>query len=174
VFELALWKKKPFDERVKNMQNKIYREIYHIVMLITLVSVLVKFMTIEISMQVVLTEFIIAIVASIYYLVRATSLGIYSDEVELHDTHSKMKRSTKNFYGGLALGIILALIFATNSAINYADGTQQAIYFFALVFAVSLFIYAPFFILFTWVTHTTAKKKSDQINQQQLDENEGK
>ncbi|KMJ55387.1 membrane protein, partial [Bacillus sp. LL01] len=65
-------------------------------------------------------------------------------------------------------------LFATNSAINYAEGTQQAISYFAIVFGVSLFIYAPFFILFTWVTHTAAKKKSDQINQKQLDEDEGK
>ncbi|MDV2686458.1 DUF6773 family protein [Alkalihalophilus lindianensis] len=171
---MALWKKKPVDERVTNMQNKIYREIYHLVMLIALVSVVVKFMTIEVTMQVVLTEFLILLGASIYYLVRATTLGIYSDEVELHDTHSKMKRSKKNFYGGLAFGVIFALIFATNSAINYAEGTQQAINYFALVFGVSLIIYAPFFILFIWVTHTAAKKKSDQINQQQLDEDEGK
>ncbi|WP_232718550.1 DUF6773 family protein [Bacillus sp. FJAT-45037] len=169
-----LWKKKPVDERVTNMQNKIYREMYHLVMLIALVSVVVKYLTIEVSLQVVLTEFLILLGASIYYLVRSTYLGIYSDEVELHDTHSKMNRSKKNFYGGLAFGIVFALIFATNSAINYAEGTQQAISYFALVFAVSLFFYAPFFILFTWVTHTAAKKKSDQINQQQLDENKGK
>ncbi|MDV2884750.1 DUF6773 family protein [Alkalihalophilus pseudofirmus] len=171
---MALWNKKPADERVTTIQNKIYREIYYLVMLITLASVVFKFITIGTSLNVVLTEVLILLGASTYYLIRSTSLGIYSEEVEIHDTNSKITRNKKNFYWGLAIGLALALSFATNSAVNYAEGTQQAIHYFVLVFFVSLFIYAPFFIMFTVITHNAAKKRSDQVNQKLLDEEEVK
>ncbi|ADC51526.1 hypothetical protein BpOF4_17425 [Alkalihalophilus pseudofirmus OF4] len=171
---MALWNKKPVDERITTIQNKIYREIYYLVMLITLASVIFKFITIGTSLNVVLTEVLILLGASTYYLIRSASLGIYSEEVEIHDSNSKVTRNKKNFYWGLALGLVLALIFATNSAINFADTSQQAIYNFILVFIVSLFIYAPFFIAFSVVTHNAAKKRSDQVNQKLLDEEEVK
>ncbi len=170
---MGLWNKTVTDERVLHLQNKIYKELYLIIMAILLVSVVVKFITVEMSLQVVLTEWIIFIVASIYYTARSATLGIYSDEVELHDSRSKMKLNNKNMIGGIALGIVLALIFATNSAVNYADGSQQAIYYFILVFFVSLFIYAPLFVGTIAITYYAAKKKSEQINQKELEDSEG-
>ncbi|NEU32140.1 hypothetical protein GN156_15405 [bacterium LRH843] len=167
---MGFWNKKLIDERVLNTQNKIYKEIYIIIMVLLLISIAIKFITIEMSLQVVLTEWIIIIVTSIYYIGRAAFLGIYSDEVELHDNESKVKLSNKNIIGGISLGFVLAIIFATNSAVSYADSPQQAIYYFILVFFISLLIYAPLFVGFSTITYFVAKKKSEQIIKKDLEE----
>lgn len=171
---MGFWNKKVDDERVLNIQNKIYKEIYFVVMGILLISIAVKYIMIELSLQIVLTELIIIIVASIYYTSRSAFLGIYSDEVELHDNRTKMKLSNKNIIGGIALGIVIGIIFATNSAVNYADSPQQAMYFFILVFITSLLIYAPLFSGLSSIIYFAAKKKSDQIVKKELDDSEGK
>lgn len=171
---MAFWNKKNVDERVRNMQNQIYREIYMIVNVICLLSIVIKFITIEIAIQAILVEGIIVFASSIYYVVRTTYLGIFSDEVEMHDRTSKVKLSTKNIIIGIAMGLVFALIFGLNSAVNYADTTSEAIYYFFLVFFVSLFIYAPFFSGFFGLTYLAAKRKSDQVIQKDLDDNEGK
>ena len=174
VCNMGFWNKKVDDERVLNIQNKIYKEIYFVVMGILLISIAVKYIMIELSLQIVLTELIIIIVASIYYTSRSAFLGIYSDEVELHDNRTKMKLSNKNIIGGIALGIVIGIIFATNSAVNYADSPQQAMYFFILVFITSLLIYAPLFSGLSSIIYFAAKKKSDQIVKKELDDSEGK
>ncbi|GAE34042.1 DUF6773 family protein [Halalkalibacter akibai] len=171
---MRFWKKKHVDERVQNIQNKIYKEIYFGIMLLASLSIVIKFITIGMSFQVVLTEWLIILFSSIYYTTRSVYLGIYSDEVELHDSRSKVKLGTKNLIVGIGLGLVLAISFATNSAINYADNTQEAVNFFFLVFGVSLFIYVPIFAGVTGLSYLVAKKKSEQINQNQLDDHEGK
>lgn len=174
VDKMGMWKKKQTDERVLNIQNKIYKEIYVIIIVLTCISVAIKYFTIEFSLQAVMFEWIIMLVTSIYYIARSAFLGIYSDEVELHDNNSKMKLSNKKIISGIALGIILAIIFATNSAVNYADSQQQALTFFVSVFFISLFIYVPLFVGFNAITYSIAKRKSDKINQKNLEDSEGK
>ncbi|WP_241481489.1 DUF6773 family protein [Mesobacillus campisalis] len=170
---MGFWNKKHKDERVENIKNKIYKEIYILIMVLSFISIAVKFITIEMSLRVVLFEWIVILVSSLYYSVRTTFLGIYSDEVELHDQTSKVKMSKKNLMGGIALGVVLALIFATNSAVNYADSSQQAISYFLLVFFVSFIIYVPLFGGVNAIIHSAAKRKSEQMNQKNLDDREG-
>ncbi|MFS0864870.1 DUF6773 family protein [Fredinandcohnia sp. 179-A 10B2 NHS] len=171
---MGIWKKKQTDERVINIQNKIYKEMYLIIMVLSLISVAVKYFTIEFSLRAVMFEWIVILVTSIYYVARSAYLGIYSDEVELHDNNSKMKLSKKNIIYGIALGVILAIIFATNSAVNYADSQQESVLFFISVFFISLFIYAPLFAAVNGITYSIAKRKSEKINQKELEDSEGK
>lgn len=169
-----LWKRKLVDERVKNLQNKIYREIYGLVMFVCFVSMLIKFTTMGMSLHNVLTEWLIIVISSVYYVVRTAYLGIVTDEVEIHDRTSKVKLGMKNIIYGVSIGLVFAIIFGINSAVNYAQSTQQALYYFFLVFFVSLFIYAPFFAGFLGLTYMAAKKKSDQVVQNSLEDTDSK
>ncbi|GAE25729.1 hypothetical protein JCM9140_1737 [Halalkalibacter wakoensis JCM 9140] len=167
-------KKKAVDERVQNIQNKIYKELYMIIMALAILSIAIKFATIEVSLQLVMTEWVILLFSSLYYLQRSAYLGIYSAEVEMHDSRSKLKLRTKHIIIGIAIGFIIAGVFATNSAVNYADNRQEAINYFFLVLGVSLFIYVPIFAGLTGLSYLAAKKKSDQMNEKELEDQEGK
>lgn len=171
---MRFWKNEHVDERVLSIQNKIYKELYIGIILLASLSIVIKFFTVGVSLQVVFTEWLIILFSSVYYLMRSAYLGIYSEAVELHDSRSKVKLGTKYLVFGVAVGLIIAIGFGANSAINYADSRQEAVYFFFLVFGVSLFIYVPFFAGMVGLSHLAAKKKSDQMNQNQLDDHEGK
>lgn len=165
-----IWNSKHLDERVKNLQNKIYKEIYVMVIIVCIISIVYKFTTMEMSLQNVTTEWLIILITSIYYFIRSAFLGIFTDEVELHDSMHKVKLSTKYIILGVAMGMFFAIILGINSAFNYADSTQEAIYFFFLVFFVSLFMYALFFAGFLMLMYAAAKKKSDKVVQHILEE----
>lgn len=161
-------KGKQMDERVVNTQNKIYKEIYTLIMLICLLSVIVKFVAMGTDTSVI-TEVVIMLASSLYYLIRSVSLGVYSDAVEVHDRSNKFKMSTKNIVAGSAFGLGLALFFGLRSATLYADGTMQSLWYFILVFAVSLMIYVPVFLLLTFGLHTAANKASTNVNKDELE-----
>lgn len=163
-------KKQPVDERVRNAQNQIYREIYHFIMVICCISIVVKFITQGVSTGLVSTELMILIGGGVYYTMRSAQLGVFSDEVEMHDAHSKLPYSKKTLLYGVLSGILIALFMGLNSATNYANSTEQAIHYFILVFFVSLFIYAPFFALFLYAGYYTTKKKSDKVNEKNLED----
>lgn len=167
---MAIWKRKHVDERVKNLQNKIYKEIYVLVIIVCLISILIKFITMGMSLQNVITEWFIILSVSVYYYVRTAYLGILTDEIEIHDSNSKVKFGTKNIIYGVSIGLVMAIMFGFNSAFNYAVSTQQAIEYFFVVFLVSLFIYAPFFAGFLGLTYAAAKKKSDQVVRKNLED----
>lgn len=167
-----MWHKKIIDERVRNMQNQIYREVYNVITLICCLSIAYKFITIGISFQAISTEFFVLIGGSLYYVLRSAQLGLFSDEVEMHDANSKIKYSKKTILYGALLGLFIALSMGINSAVSYADSTEQAIYYFFLVSFVSLCIYAPFFTAFLYVGYYTSKKKSDKVNKKNLEEHD--
>lgn len=162
--------KKQVDERVKNLQNKIYKEMYVLIMIVCSISIVIKFFKMGVSLDNVLTEWLIICVSSVYYYVRTAYLGILTDEVEVHDSNSKIKLQTKNIIYGVATGLVLAIFFGLNSAFNYADSTQQAYKYFFMVFLVSLVIYVPFFAGFLGLSYMAAKKKSDQVVQKNLED----
>lgn len=164
------WKSKHVDERVKNQQNRIYKEIYYIIIFACLISILIKFITDGVSLQNVLTEWLILIISSVYYCVRVANLGIFTDEVEIHDSTSKYKLTTKFIISGVAIGIVIAIIMGVNSAFNYADSTPQAIYFFFMVFFVSLFMYSLFIAGLLLLFYVLAKTKSDRVIQRMLED----
>jgi len=167
---MAAKQKKQVDERVKNLQNKIYKEVYVLIMIVCSISILIKFIKMGVSLDNVLTEWLIIFVSSAYYYVRTAYLGILTDEIEVHDSNSKVKLSTKNIIYGMAVGLLFAIIFGLNSAFNYADSTKQAIEYFFVVFLVSLIIYVPLFAGFLGLSYMAAKKKSDQVVQKNLED----
>nr|WP_256093259.1 DUF6773 family protein [Lysinibacillus sphaericus] len=48
--------KKQVDERVKNSQNKIYKEMYVLIMIVCSISIVIKFFKMGMSLDNVLTE----------------------------------------------------------------------------------------------------------------------
>lgn len=160
------------DERITNLKNKIYAEIYILVIVICGISSVVKCTIYDRSIEDITTELIILIVSGLYYVYRSTRLGVISAEVEMHDSRSKWPQKKKNLFIGVALGIGIALFFGINSAVQYADGVGQSIYYFLLTTAVSLMIYLPFFLIILVVGHDVIKKKSDKAMNEILDDDE--
>ncbi|MGN7403579.1 DUF6773 family protein [Cytobacillus praedii] len=158
------------DERIINMQNKIYKEIYMIVMVLCLISVAMKYYLYGIDVKLVTTELVILFASGIYYTVRAASLGIFSDEVELHDRNSKVPMSSKNVYIGLGLGVFIGLFFGIRSAIIYGNGLFNSLVYFFIVFIASLMIYLPFFLVLFAGSFSVAAKASKKASEQDLDE----
>ncbi|MNZ95751.1 hypothetical protein D3C78_1149180 [compost metagenome] len=111
------------------------------------------------------TELILLLVTSIYYTVRSVLLGLYSDEVEVHDRTSKLPMSTKNVIGGIGLGVALALFFGIRNSLLYADSSQQALWYFILIFFVTIMLYIPVFVLFAVTTHSIANRVSKRAAQ---------
>ena len=169
---MGLFKRKMVDERVQNIQNKIYREIYNIVSIICFISLIAKTVIYGRGVEYVATELIILLACGIYYSYRAMYTGVLSEEVEIHDANSKYRYSTKTIFIGILFGVVIALAMGLNSGINYADSNAQAIQYFFMVFLISLLIYAPFLALFLFIGHQSAVKKSQQVNEKMLKDDE--
>ncbi|MGA9287908.1 MAG: DUF6773 family protein [Anaerobacillus sp.] len=164
------FKKKQKDERVANLQNKIYREMYVLIVIICALSVLYKQFLVEGGTQHLWTEIIIFIVSSGYYLVRSTMLGILSDEVEMHDQSSKMSFNKRNFLISLFLGVGFSLILAIRNSLKYGEGTQETLYFFLSILFGCLMIYIPVLFAIMVLPFSVAKYKSDKVNERELEE----
>ncbi|WP_144513118.1 DUF6773 family protein [Bacillus sp. FJAT-22090] len=139
--------KKMKDERIEHLSNKIYKEMYSIIMAICLISIFFKMYIYGVGngafAEKALLELAILIIGGVYFLARSIFLGIYWDEIEMHDRSSKTPMSKKTIYRSVGLAFIIAIIMAVNSALSYADSTSQGLWYFALVFCVSLIIYLP-------------------------------
>ena len=81
--------KKTTDERIENVGNKIYREMYHVIMAICLVSFVVKMYKYGAGIEEAVLELVILIGGGVYFLARSIFLGVFWDEVEMHDRISK-------------------------------------------------------------------------------------
>jgi len=169
---------KVIDERIVNLKNKIYAEVFIIVTIICSLSSIVKYFFLDKGIEDIVTELIILIFSSAYYTYRSMQLGIFSAEVEIHDATSKWPRRKKNLVGSIIGGVVIALIFGINSAVRYGDNLGQSIEYFFMVTFVSLMIYLPFLIITLVIGHDTLYKKSDDvvnkmmINSDSGDENE--
>ncbi|RCX20631.1 hypothetical protein DFP94_103363 [Fontibacillus phaseoli] len=157
------------DERILHLKNKIFREAFILIMVICNFSLLLKLLVFRSDLESVITELVIVTAASLYYSIRTVTLGIYSEQIEAHDSRSKVPYSRKNILSGLGTGMAISLFFGIRSAILYGDGqfSTQAWYFF-IVFAVSLMIYLPFFIGILAVTHSLANKASKKVSDDDL------
>ncbi|CDI49487.1 DUF6773 family protein [Clostridium tetani] len=148
------------DERIENIKNKIYKEISILVMLVCTISIIVKYSMYGQNIKLVATELLIMFSTSVYYVVRIVYLGIYSDEVEMHDRTSKISMNTKNIIIGLVIGISIAIFFGFRSALLYGTTPSIRVQYFSIVFIVSILIYLPFFIIFLTFQHSIANKIS--------------
>ena len=165
-------KSKVKDEWVTNTSNKIYAEIYVLVVLICSISAIVKYFIHGNNMEHILTELIILITSGIYFLFRSVRLGIFSAEVELHDRKNKWPMQKKNLFMSVGLGIVIALFMGINSSVRYADGIQQSVSYFFITGFGSLMIYLPFFVTLLVIGNEIAKRKSDQNINKILDNDE--
>lgn len=160
------FRSKPADERIDQLKNKIYKEAYVLVVAISYVSALVKMIVLEAKgIAPIASELAILLLSSIYFLARSTKMGLYADEVEVHDRSSKWPMSAKNVLIGCLIGLTIAVFFGARSAVIYADGFLQAIGNFLLVGLISLLIYLPLFAGVMLLLHATAHKISKRASQ---------
>ncbi|QAS51301.1 DUF6773 family protein [Halobacillus litoralis] len=163
------FRRKQQDERVTNLQNKVYRELYMFVTIVAVLSLIIKTINDDRNIW---TELIILIGGGVYYLIRVSSLGIFSDEVEMHDRSSKIKLNKKNFIVSLVVGIGFSLTLAIRNSQRYADSAGEEISFFLMIFFTCMAIYIPVMLGIIVVPYKLAKNKSDRVNDAQLDDDE--
>lgn len=139
--------KKMKDERIENISNKIYKEMSYLVMAICLISLFFKVdkhgLGTGAFVEESILELAILIIGGVYFLARSIFLGIYWDEVEMHDRSSKTPMSKKTIYRSVGLASFIAIVMGINSALSYADSSSQGVWYFVLVLCVSLIIYLP-------------------------------
>ncbi|WP_042351420.1 DUF6773 family protein [Bacillus massiliigorillae] len=150
------------DERIENTRNMIYKELYHIIMACCVISMLVKTYKYGIGNQDFVLEYIIIFGGSLYYLARSVSLGVFSDEVEMHDRQSKTPLSKKTLYGSIGFAVVMSIVMGVNSAVSYAEGSSQGLWYFTLVALVSILIYLPFLLLLSGGIFYISKKISSK------------
>lgn len=151
------------DERIEQLKNRIYKEIYVLITIICGISVLWKTFAYR-GEQSMLLEVIILLAGGLYYGVRSIALGIYSDEVEVYEQSSKRSYGKRTLFTGLAIGLALALLIGIRSAVLYGDESTYLKYF-ALVFAASLGMYIPLFAGGMTLMHFMANKLSRNASQ---------
>lgn len=152
--------KKTTDERIENVRNKIYKEMYHVIMAICLVSFVVKMYKYGAGIEEVVLELVILIGGGVYFLARSIFLGVFWDEVEMHDRTSKISMSMKTIFSSVSLAFIIAVVMGINSAVSYADSSSQGLWYFTLVSFVSVIIYLPILLLLFGGIYLLAKKVS--------------
>ncbi|WP_026571774.1 MULTISPECIES: DUF6773 family protein [Sediminibacillus] len=160
------------DERIINLQNKIYREIYIFVIAICVLSLVIKYVTSDDDLQNVWLELVILLGSSIYYMIRSTGMGVFSAEVEMHDQTNKRPMSVKTILIGALFGAGLAIFLGIHSAVSYADTTTQSVYYFLLTSVVSFIIYIPFLMIVNGLAYWGAKKRSDKAVAKELEDEE--
>ncbi|MFB5283125.1 DUF6773 family protein [Peribacillus sp. Hz7] len=152
--------KKTTDERIENVRNKIYKEMYHVIMAICLVSFVVKMYKYGAGIEEVVLELVILIGGGVYFLARSIFLGVFWDEVEMHDRTSKTSMSMKTIFSSVGLAFIIAVVMGINSAVSYADSSSQGLWYFTLVSFVSVIIYLPILLFLFGGIYLLAKKVS--------------
>jgi len=155
---------KSADERITNSQNIIYKESYNVAMLICSISIVTKFYIYGYDIKFIVSELFVILIPSLFFAVRTVWLGLYSDEVEIHDRTSKVPMSVKGIVTGAGFGVAIALFFGIRSAILYASNNSQRVWYFILVFCVSLMMYCPFLISIIAIPHFAASKVSKMVN----------
>ena len=133
---------------------------------ICLGSFFLKVFLFDVGAKGVVLELLIILVSGVYYLARSIFLGVYWDEVELHDRNSKVPMSNKTIFTSVGLSLLIAIIMGINSAVNYADSTSQGLWYFVLVLLVSIAIYLPVFLLLFGGIYIVAKKIAMKNNEE--------
>lgn len=166
MMSLNWFKKNPVeDERIVNLKNKLYKEVYTLIMIICSISVIIKSFALPRTESVWL-EMLIMLGGSLYFGIRSVALGIYSDEVEVHDQRSKVSFNKRNVLWCFAIGFILALYCGIRSAILYGNNNSATeIKHFIIVFFATLIINVPLFVIVSSVIHYSANKVSQKMSQ---------
>ena len=72
-------------------------------------------------MEEAILELVILIVGGVYFLARSIFLGVFWDELEIHDRTSKTPMSKQTIFRSVGLALLIAIIMGINSAVSYAD-----------------------------------------------------
>ena len=150
------------DERIISTRNKIYKEAFGLAITLCFASIVVKYAAHGIKSDLVLTELVVIVVSGLYCLIRRVMLGLYSDEVEMHDRTNRLPLTGKNIIIGLGAGVAIALFFGIRNASLYGSDVNRLKYFVVVFFA-ALMIYLPLFIALLVISDLLARKASKKI-----------
>ncbi|WP_270181182.1 DUF6773 family protein [Alkalihalobacillus sp. CinArs1] len=167
---MGLFRRKVLDERVTALQDGIFRELYAIVVGLCGLSIFYEQFFGDISLGKVWLELVIIIGGGAYYLLRSSMLGIFTDEVEMHDRSSKWKMNTKNMVISVLVGLGISLTFATINSQRFGETRSETIEFFFVIFFVSMMIYIPFMFAILVLPYAMAKYRSDNVNEEELED----
>lgn len=162
-------KKKTMDERIENTKNRIYKEVYVLIMVICFISIGVKDYLYGANTKYVITEILVIFLSVLYYAIRTVWLGIYADEIEVHDRTSKLPVNTINIIIGLVAGVVIAIFFGIRSSVLYGNSSNR-LWYFIIVFFASIMMYCPFLIAFIAIGDSAARKASKKITKKHEDE----
>lgn len=153
----------PKDERVEALKGQIYKEVYVLVTAICGISFLYKHLYLGLGLKTVITEVVILIVSAVYATVRGITLGIVSDEAEMHDRASRWPLEKKATITGLLAGLILSLAIGIRSAVVYGDEATRLKYFL-IVFIASYLIYVPFLAIVGFLGTYLPRRLSERVS----------
>lgn len=156
------------DERIVNTENKLYKEAYIVAMVICFASIIVKTYLYGFNTSTIGTELLILIVSGFYYSVRTVKLGLYSDEIEMHDRTSRIPMSLKNIIIGIVSGALIALFFGIRSAVLYGNDSNR-IWYFIITFIASISIYVPFYTVIIVLSDAAARRASKKASEKNQD-----
>ncbi|KMM37992.1 DUF6773 family protein [Guptibacillus hwajinpoensis] len=163
-------KRKVLDERLSGLQNGIFRELYSIVVGLCGLSIFYEQFFGEVGLANIWLELVIIIGGGAYYMIRSSMLGIFTDEVEMHDRSSKWKMSTKNIVISVLVGLGISLTFATINSQRFGETRGETIEFFFTIFFTCIMIYIPFLFAILVLPYAFAKYRSDKVNKQELED----
>ena len=166
-----MWYQKYRDERVEALKSQIFREMYYWMMGFTFLSIIIKSIMYPEDWKRSAFEMLLMIFSSLYYIFRSVLLGLYSDEVEMHDRQNRRSVSQKNLWIGLGSGLAIALYFGFRSAIVYGSEGTTVKYFFASFFG-GLLIYIPVFLGIVVIGDLLAHKGSKRMQKSKNEEEE--
>ncbi|RKD71186.1 hypothetical protein ATL39_2581 [Sinobaca qinghaiensis] len=154
------FKQKVKDEWIEQTKNKIYKELYVLVVLLCFFSIVYKETVNPEPFNLPVAELLILAGTGIYYTIRGWQFGIFSAEKEIHDRSSRIPMTAKHFIYTVAGGVGLSLFFGIRSAVVYGEGTSQSVYYFFLTFAGSLMIYIPVMLLLAFIPFIFTRAKN--------------
>lgn len=166
-----MWYQKYRDERVEAMKSQIFREMYYWMMGFTFLSIIIKSIMYPDDWERSAFEMLLMIFSSLYYILRSVLMGLYADEVEMHDRDNRRTVSQKNLIIGLGSALAIALYFGFRSAIVYGGEGTTVKYFLASFFG-SILIYVPVFLAIMIAADLMAKRGSRLVKKRKDEDEE--
>ncbi|WP_252313948.1 DUF6773 family protein [Sinobaca sp. H24] len=154
------FKQKTTDEWIEQTKNKIYKELYVLVVVVCAFSIFYNAFVNPEPSTIPVVELIILAGTGIYYMIRGWVLGIFSAEKEIHDRNSRLPMTAKQFIYAAAGGVLISVYFGVRSAVVYGEGMTQSIYYFFISSAGSLLIYMPAMLLVAFISAVFTSSKS--------------
>lgn len=108
------------DERVKNVYNRIYAELFRLTLLGCCLSVIVKFAILDMNVSDCILEYLILVISPVYLLIRSRMLGV-TGAARLAGMR---KDYNKRFKTALISGLILSMFVITAILRNRGESVE--------------------------------------------------